>query len=1043
MIDWELQIKHSVTDEYVTVPFSNFNLDEKSGVDVSGLTIVMGDKAGYRFSWIKDCSELKIFKNGMEHFHGYITAVSGGMDSKGETIRIAAKNYWHYILKRRLTTFERFGNIGNINPTELVKTAIGTKTIISDADWEADKINTIKFGSISTDLAGDVKIALTQRNDTYYGLMTYLRSVRWRVDEPEWQGSSEMKTVYTTVSESRGGGSSNFWFSRDDGETWYLLTKSAATGLSGSETTKNKGKYKIELWGNEAEEDNNVYLGGVDSPINIYDGNPNTQQIVRTADGTLHTCVVRDASPKEIGHHISRDNGKNWEQYEANVPPTSGAYDVADFAIAATPNGDIGILFSDTNGAVRYAVRPVTKDKGAWEWTHNATHYHSIAFSGSDGLSIFGVRYHNGTAWKQGFARVLMNTDGSVRFSFYNISTGIPSESWVSTIRSTGADGDAVIWCHKNWGEGASSKRVLFVAHSDTTNGCQIKYARYTSGGSPIWNPSWTTIDAGAAHSVDMISDRVKHDYEDEDYNIYVWYLIGTTLYCKYSALDDLTTWTALSGSSISSISTDYWDVSQLIDKNFIVTYTTTGGNNRAVIYKNATGYGTYLALNTYAGDTFKIAQESTHGYGDILACHANGTEALQSYLYYSSDASNITAMTLNITTDSETGILEGNMDSYTNTGLDSENVDYTMNRETRLTMLQNIQKMMPVAAGSSSPYPFWDIEIRVEDGIAYMDVAEELGDTKSVTITHEDEQEGDLLIKILDKNIDRGEIINALTLVGGGWSAGGVEVIPTKNVATDGVQAGTELQLAGTVINKRQSTDLTIENIAYGILNVTSSPRITITLSVKGDARNLFTLNDKITVISERANINQTLKVRGMHWSVSDSTTLKLTLDNGARTLDKYMVEIVNNLNTMGFNSQGDLTRPPIFLNKNFSKDEPATLNFYVPSNKKTVKALLYVKTQKYTSYEASVINEFGYYPSDVRLFVDELFHEGFGGRGNESTAVEIAGMDITPSLDLNGDGLVDAGSHTLKFTSAASTNNSNGIGRIEAYLVLLESET
>lgn len=1050
MIDWELQIKNIVTDEYEVVPFSTLNLEEKSGVDMSSMTLTLGDKAGYIFSRIKDCSELKIFKNGMEYFHGYITDITDITDDKGERIRIAAKNYWHYILKRRLTTFERFGNIGNINPTELAKVAIGIKTIISDGDWEADKIETIKFGSISTDLAGDVKLSLGIRNESYHSLLAYLRSVRWRVDEPDWQGSEEMKSVYTTVTETLGGGSTYYWFSRDDGETWYLLNKGARTDLTGSETVKNKGKYKIELWGDEAKEQNVVYLGAADNPVNVYIGNPNTQQIIRTNDGTLHTCVVDDNDTKTVEHWVSRDNGKNWTKYGNSLATETN--DIISFCIAMTPSGHIGILtHQGTTGDLKFYLRRVTdKTKGDWEWDSSYAVSASIDDAAAGSLSMNGVMLHNGTDWEEGFGYVWRDQiGGGVDFAFYTApDAGVPVKKWAQNLETgAGYTDQPVIWCHRNWGEDASSKRVMFVARAavvGSTRTCQIKYATYTSAGTPVWSGSWITIDSGACYGIDMVSDRVKHTHVNEDYNIYVWYVKSNTLYCKYSPLDDLSTWSVLSGSSIGSITLDYWDVSQLIDKNFAVVYTTTATANRAVLYKNGAGYGAYLSLNTY-DDTPKISQESTHGFGDILMCHnIAAAEYLYHYLYYSTASSIITAMTLNITTESETGILEGSMDSYLNAGLDDENVDYCMNRETRLTMLQNIQKMMPVAAGSPSPYPFWDIEIREEGGIAYLDVAEELGETKEVTITHEDEIEGDLSIKMLDKSIDRGEIINALTLVGGGWSSGGIEVIPTKNVATAGVQAGTELQLAGTVINKRESTDLTIENIAFGILNITKNPRITMGLEIKGDARNLFKLNDKITVISERANINQTLKIRGMAWNVSNKgTTLRLTLDNGAQTLDKYMVEMVSNLNSVGYKSQGELSRPPIFLNKNFSKDEPATLNFYVPSNKKTTKALLYIKTQKYTSYENNVINEFGYYPSDVRLFVDEVVHEGFGGRGNETTAVDVAGMDITNALDLDEDGLVDAGEHSLKFTSSPSTNNINGIGRVEAYLVLLESET
>jgi len=539
----------------------------------------------------------------------------------------------------------------------------------------------------------------------------------------------------------------------------------------------------------------------------------------------------------------------------------------------------------------------------------------------------------------------------------------------------------------------------------------------------------------------------VSHNSVDEDYRIYTFYQKSGVIYCKYADYDDLSSWTTLSiGTSTAEL--DYWDVSQLVDRNFLLFYCKLDGSNYDLVTKRyAEGQGMSTEMIMVNDNTNRmhvaVPQESRAGFGDAVGCDHVLANQMKSRFLYSSIAPKITAMNLEVVTTSETGILEGDMYSYTNAGLDAEEVDYSMNREDRLTMIQNIQKTMPVAAGSTSPNPFWDIALRVVGNYCYLDVNEELGSTKAVTITHSDEESGDMEITILDKKVDRGEIINALTVVGGGWSSSGVQVIPVKNVATSGVQAGTETQFAGTILNKRMSTNLTIENIAYGILNITQNPRVTITLAVKGDSRNLFTLNDKITVVSERYNIDQTLKIRGMKWSVTGrKTTLRLELDNGSMTLDKYMVELINNMNSLSFNAQGELQRPPIYLNKNFSKDEPAILKFFVPATKSTKKALLYVKTQKYTSYENNIINEFGYYPEEVKLHVDGEFHEGFGGRGNETTAVDIQALDITSSMDLDGDGLVDAGEHVLRFTSVASTNNTNGLGRIEAYLVLLESD-
>jgi hypothetical protein len=399
--------------------------------------------------------------------------------------------------------------------------------------------------------------------------------------------------------------------------------------------------------------------------------------------------------------------------------------------------------------------------------------------------------------------------------------------------------------------------------------------------------------------------------------------------------------------------------------------------------------------------------------------------------------------MTLTVTTESETGILEGNITSYTNAGLDAEEIDYQMNRESRMAMLDALQKFMPTASGSSSPYPFWDVALREEGDLCYLDINEELGATQSVTVSHPDEGDGDMGIIALNKTVDRSEIINALTLVGGGWSQGGISVIPTKNVATAGVQAGTDTQFAGTIVNKRVSSDLTIENIAYTILNITKEPRVTIKLSAVGDARDLFSTLDKITVVSERYDIDQTLKVMEMKWGVSNrGSRLTLTLDNGSKTLEKYMVEIVSNMKSLSFDNQGELQRPPIYLNSNFSSGEPAVLKFFVPSTTKTTKAVIHIKTLKYVSNEGSAMNEFGYYPENVKLYIDDELHDGFGLRGDESTPVSVEGLDITTMLDADEDGFVDNGEHSIRIIASASTNNANGLGRVELYLVLLESE-
>jgi hypothetical protein len=663
------------------------------------------------------------------------------------------------------------------------------------------------------------------------------------------------------------------------------------------------------------------------------------------------------------------------------------------------------------------------------------------------------MRWYDGSVWKQGWAVV---------YTFYQAGTAtyetrffmLPSDSWTMTwstvLDSSIGNGTVAIHAHRYWGEDASSKKVIFVTHTgeygDTLRSLRFRVASYTEGGSPSWS-GWTTVDSGSCMEGDILTDRTFPRKVTEDYNVYIFYQKSTSVYCKRAALSDLTSWSTYTVTlTYGTMFNNLWDVSHIIDENFLVYYEPSGlGKIR--VARCAEGTWTEKDALTYSISDHRfisVIRECEDGFGAFLAVfNVSGTGGwAHSVIQYSADLAYVTAFEMEIKTDSETGIQEGSMTSYTNAGLTDENVDYQMNRETRLSMLQNIQKMMPVASGSASPYPFWDMRLRVEGDVCYLDVDELLGDQKEIIIGHPDEDKGEISLINFKKNVDKKEIINALTLVGGGWSSQGIQVIPTKNVATAGVQAGTETQLAGTIVNKRMSTDLTIENLAYTILNITNSPRVVVSVDIKGEPRDNYDIGDSVHLISERYRIDSYLKIRGMNWRVGDrGTRLSLELDNGGKTLDRYMVEVTSNLSSISFNIQGELQRPPIFLASNFNSDEPASLVFYVPSNKKTKKALLYVKTKKYVSAESGDMTEFDYYPVNVKLFVDSKYSEEFGERGTEDAPLDINGLDITHILDADDDGLIDTGEHELKFISVPSTNNPNGLGKIEAYLVLLES--
>lgn len=1055
MIEWELRLKHPVTDEFVPVPFISSSLNMKFGMETSTATFELSDKAGYKFAWVQDAEELKLYKNDKYFYYGMILSVRGRFGKSGEKITINTEEYWHYILGKRLTTFERFGTVRNLNPTTLAKVAIGTHTFITEDGWEGDKIDSMKYGYTQNELDGANKLSVGVRNESYYTLMAYLQSVQWRVDEPSWQGSENYNSGYLTVTEALGSSASKFWFSRDDGETWYLLNKSALTNFTGSESVKDKGRYKISIYSDIGAEYTNIY----DDNFTPFRVNPNGQSIVRTGDGTLHavsrvTTVLRHF----IYHFWSRDNGQTWSRTTVGALSADwSANAVSDIAIAVSPDGHLGIsIVDDIADKMWFIWRKCTKNLGIWSWsTQNLQEITTFGSIVPNTCTITGFTYYDtgDTAMKDAFAitfqdNTATNYNSHLIVAALNQSAGTATFQWGQSWAGSGAFRDTAVYVHPNWGQNASSKRVMFFAESGRSGAsaiCRTRYATFTDGGSPSWS-GWTTVDSGACYYVDIVPNRTHYNAIQEIYDIYIFYQKGTTLYGKSSGKSDQTTWTVFDvHSNVTGIVSYYWDVCHFVDNNFMFIHEIldTYYFQDVQFYRDGTWYdaGGYHTKNT--SYYTKIAQHALHGMGDCVYNDTDLTDDLWSMVFYSSTEPSITAMELDLVTDSETGIQEGNMTSFVNADLDNTEVSYSMNRETRLRMLQDVQKMLPMAVGASSPYPFWDMSLREEDDICYLDIDEELGTDKEIIMGHPDEGEFDVPIVGLTKVVDRSDMINALTVAGGGWSSAGIEVIPIKNVATDGVEAGTELQLAGTMVNKRTGI-LSIENVAYTILNVTKEPRVTITCQLRGQFRDNFSLGDKVTVRSERYGIDQYLKVREMRWKIGNKkTTVGLVLDNGSKTLDKYLVQTVTNLNTIGFSAQGELTRPPIFLSVNFTADNPAILRFYVPVHKKTKKALLYIKTEKYLSSEAGDMTEFGYYPSDMRIYIDDEFCEEFGGRGNETTSVDIKGLDISRPLDFNNDGLIDEGEHEITFTSAPSTNNPNGLGRVEAYLVLLESDS
>jgi len=1003
--EWIVFIKNPTTNEWDKMPATDIQVD--LGYDISRVgtaSFKLTDINGVFFNKYQNAREFAVYRNNQFIIHCYIDEISPDFSSEPPELTISGGEYYIRKLEKMTMPALRWCNYKKILPSDLARIAIGTLTLIDEQFDSSQNISLFSNTQLYSDETGKTVLTLRKQSETQYYLSGYAQSVVWRNDDPSWRKMKDVKAVKLTATDSIPGGTSiKYEFSRDGGTTWYSLANNTLYQLSGSESVKNQPMWRITLSGG-------VYDG--------FDADTSASYDFLTTNGLY---------PSSFGFYT---------QYSGVAYNGSSQHTAFNYMVRKATD------FNATDGSVEANIKVppdmVHAKFGLVFRLQSATTTYMAYYDKATNLLklakyVSGVLTDLGSASFPSPANQVLIPDSTI--SDYLFDTRPPYARLYEVIDETTPDDNDYI-CAERW-VGTSYCEIGLSDASDpgvdTNHVISIRYSyNYNTGGSALWKlKQGSTVIAtrNFTPSVDMTT---------------VNFTLTTTEASAITNYNDLRLYFELTGAS-------YDSPASLVVSWARMTIPGINGSGQHKWKLSVSG----TSLQAYLDDTLKISATDSA----IAAAGRAGIFVLPSPAYTgangyknpmfldlllaasSSSAPEVEDMKIYCYTDSESGISEGSITDYSNSNLTNPHVDFQVNFNTRLDVLNQAKNMSPTSRSSTSPSPTWDVQIQeYEVGDKQFNANLNYGEFVVGNVSS-DFTLGEKDILKLNKRVSTRDVRTALTVIGGGWESRGISVIPIIDVATDGVNAGTEEPVMGVVQLKQSTGENTIENYAEAILKILSKPKDMIEADVRPEFGPLYNLGDNITVNLPMFGISSKYRVLRKKYSMRRDESMSIELSAG-ESVEKFFAQMGSSQMAMGGLNQGSADSPIQSFIVDGDKTDTATIYIFISIFKKVKNVYLSVKSDKYRYFLSTDVMVYAYYPQNVSLRVDGTTIDEFGVRGTETASFEVKNMNITKALDVNLDGFADPGWHKIELVSSTSTNNANGLGLYYVQIQMSEAD-
>lgn len=455
--------------------------------------------------------------------------------------------------------------------------------------------------------------------------------------------------------------------------------------------------------------------------------------------------------------------------------------------------------------------------------------------------------------------------------------------------------------------------------------------------------------------------------------------------------------------------------------------------------------------LTNDAGDAqnslgFRISLEGT-------AASATGTK-----VYY---------LKLDATTSSDTGVTEGDIESYDDpysTAFDAELVEDDYAGLTRAEALERLRRgTLSDALLNASPH--WDVFIDESDRMHFR---ERRGTDRSLTLSPEDGQ-----VEDLRETREANQLAYQVVALGGGRGRDQIRIVDRTAFTSGGLYDASRDPASGALYGNLPGvltfTDDSIKSAselhrrARAELRLRRDPIRTYTGRLKGFQDPGLDTGDGFTLKVMDWGLEEVQRVVDLWRDVDPASGESVRVMLGVRVDDIRTVLTEARLLREGATSrevpEAESTAPQATLVK-FDKNVYGRLIFTVPEDATIVRAILHLKQVPYETETQSGKTQFKgdtpganpVFSSGIQFAVDPtldafdtptLFStERHPIRIGNQDAPKSISVDVTNYLRTFANGVAEPGTHAVYFLSIASANNASGVTGLEAHVEIQQVE-